>query len=74
MNNSSVRLDRIEALVEANSRAIAENRQEISELVRASSSQRESISQLQQTTAQLVQAAQAALSMVQSNRESWQQT
>ena len=73
-NNSSDRLERIEALVEANSRAIAENRQEISELVRASSSQRESISQLQQTTAQLAQAAQAALSMSQNNRESLQQT
>ena len=86
--NQRSRLDRIEAIVEANSQAIAENRQEITELVRASSEQRASISQLQQSTAQLqqttvglqqstaqlAQAAQAALSMSQNNRQSWQET
>ena len=80
-NDSSVRLDRIEALVEA-------NRQDISELVRESREQRQSISQLQQNSTQLTQAldrltqnvtqlaqaAQAALSMSQNTRESLQQT
>ena len=51
--NNSDRLDRIEAIVEANSQAIAEQRQSID---------------------QLAQAAQAALSIAQSNREGLQQT
>ena len=59
-NNSSDRLDRIEALIEANSRAIAENNQ-------AMVQQRQSIEQL-------ATVAQAALSIAQGNRESIQQT
>jgi hypothetical protein len=58
--NNSDRLDRIEALVEANSRAIADNNRTIAE-------QRQSI-------AQLAEAAQAALLIAQTNRESLQQT
>lgn len=58
-NNSSERLDRIEALVEANSRAIASNNQ--------------AIAQQRQSIEQLATAAQAALSIAQNNRESLQQ-
>jgi vacuolar-type H+-ATPase subunit I/STV1 len=57
--NNGDRLDRIEALVEANSRAIAENNQAITE-------QRQSI-------AQLAEVAQAALSIAQTSREGLQQ-
>ena len=59
-DNNSNRLDRIEALVEANSQGIAENRQAIAE-------QRRVVSEL-------ARAAQAALSMSQNTRESLQQT
>ncbi|MEL6439672.1 MAG: hypothetical protein AAFQ80_10505 [Cyanobacteria bacterium J06621_8] len=65
--NKGDRLDRIEALVAENSRAIAENRQAIAETRQAIAEQRESI-------AQLAQAAQAALSIAQNSRESLQQT
>ncbi len=58
--NSSARLDRIEALIEANSRAIAENNQ--------------AIAQQRQSIEQLATVAQAALSIAQGNRENIQQT
>ena len=65
--NNQNRLDRIEALVESNSRTIAENRRAIAENSRAIAEQRQSIEQL-------AQVAQAALSMSQNSRESLQQT
>ena len=65
--NNSDRLDRIEALIESNSRSIAENNRAIAENNRAIAQQRQSIEQL-------AQVAQAALSIAQSNREGLQQT
>ncbi len=64
---NSDRLDRIEALVAENSRAIAENSQAIAEERQARAEQRQSINQL-------AQAAQAALSLAQFSREGLQET
>jgi methyl-accepting chemotaxis protein len=87
-NGSSDRLDRIEALVEANSRAIAENNRAIAENSQAIAQNSQAIAENRSTIAensraiaeqresiaQLAQAAQAALSMAQGSRESLQQT
>ena len=72
--NGSDRLDRIEALVEANSRAITENNRAIAENSRAIAENNQAITEQRQSIAQLAQVAQAALSIAQSNRESLQQT
>jgi hypothetical protein len=86
--NNSNRLDRIEALVEANSRAIAENNRTIAENSRtiaensraiaensrAIAENNQGIIEQRQSIAQLAEAAQAALSIAQTNREGLQQT
>lgn len=61
------RLTRIEAIVEANSRAIAENSKLIAENSKA-------IAETKQTVEQLVIAAQAALAMSQNTREDLRET
>ena len=66
-NAQGDRLDRIEALVEANSRAIAEQRQSIERNT-------QNIERNTQNIAQLMEAVQAAMAMTQSTRESLQQT
>jgi hypothetical protein len=58
--NNSNRLDRIEALVEANSQARAETRQAIVENSRAIAENREAIAEQRESIVQLAQAAQAA--------------
>jgi hypothetical protein len=65
--SNSDRLDRIEALVEANSRAIEANNRAIAENNQAVTEQRQSI-------AHLAQAAQAALLIAQKNREDIERT
>ena len=66
-SNNSDRLSRIEALVEANSKAIERNTQNIERNT-------QNIERNTQNIVQLAQAAQAALTLAQSNRESLQQT
>ena len=68
------RLDRIEALVEANSRAIAENSRAIAENSRTIAENSRAIAENSRTVEQLASAAQAALSISQNTRESLQET
>ncbi|MEN9519268.1 MAG: hypothetical protein RLZZ381_1856 [Cyanobacteriota bacterium] len=86
--NSSDRLDRIEALVEANSRAItennraiaensraiAENNRAIAENSRAIAENNQAVIEQRQSIAHLAQAAQAALLIAQKNREDIERT
>jgi ABC-type transporter Mla subunit MlaD len=78
---NSDRLDRIEALVAENSRAIAETRlivaensRAIAENSRALAEERQARAEQRQSINQLAQAAQAALSLAQFSREGLQET